>query len=303
MPSSIGGVYALDKESGQSSNACLSELRRRGGTRRVGHTGTLDPLASGVLLVGIGRATRLIRYLGRLDKSYRVVIELGVETDSYDITGEVVARRDAREVTQVALQSALEQFRGSIVQIPPRFSAIKVAGTRSYARARSGESFELEARQVEISRLCLLEFRPGHAGESAFVELEIDCSAGTYVRSIAHDLGEALGVGGTVQSLRRTVVGPVDLASAQSLASFDWDRRIPLATLLPDVEWRECWDEASLGRIGVGASLPGGDESEGSLVGLVERNELGDCYDRLLALYRRVGDVLRAEVVFRSSGE
>jgi tRNA pseudouridine55 synthase len=193
------GFLVLDKPAGLSSHGCVARVRRAYGLKRVGHGGTLDPAVTGVLPIALGPATRLLPYLSG-DKTYRGVVQLGVRTDSDDLEGEVLERQQPPQLTSTDLEAALEPFRGLIQQRPPAISAVHVNGQRAYKLARAGESVELQARPVSVHRLELLHWDP----ELGRLELEVACSAGTYIRSLARDLGEALGCGGCLAQLQRT---------------------------------------------------------------------------------------------------
>lgn len=193
------GFLVLDKSAGLTSHDCVSRVRRAYGLRRVGHGGTLDPAVTGVLPIALGPATRLLPYLSGA-KSYRGVIQLGVRTASDDLEGAVLATQPVPALERAALERALLPFRGDILQRPPRVSAVHVDGERAHVRARRGEVIELAERPVTIATLDLLGWDP----ETGRLELQIDCSAGTYIRSLARDLGESLGCGGALASLRRT---------------------------------------------------------------------------------------------------
>jgi tRNA pseudouridine55 synthase len=207
---SFSGLLVIDKPVGPTSHDVVGRLRRLVGLRRVGHAGTLDPLASGVLLVCIGRATRLIEYLVGLDKVYETTIRLGQATTTYDAEGEITAEKPV-SLTVTAIEAALDRFRGRISQRVPPFSAVKQDGQPLYKRARRGEEFELPQREVTIHALDLLNYDP------PLLALRIVSSSGVYIRSLAHDLGEALGCGGHVSALRRTAVGRFTLAGAVAL--------------------------------------------------------------------------------------
>ncbi|MFM7652134.1 MAG: tRNA pseudouridine(55) synthase TruB [Vulcanococcus sp.] len=193
------GFLVLDKPAGLSSHACVSQVRRAYGLKRVGHGGTLDPAVTGVLPIALGPATRLLPYLSG-DKAYRGVIQLGLTTSSDDLEGEPLQRHPIPELSRTELETALVPFRGEILQRPPQVSAVHVNGERAYARVRRGEQLELAARPVTIHSLDLLGWDPA----TGRLELTVRCSAGTYIRSLARDLGEALGCGGCLASLRRT---------------------------------------------------------------------------------------------------
>ncbi|MFZ9850478.1 MAG: tRNA pseudouridine(55) synthase TruB [Vulcanococcus sp.] len=193
------GFLVLDKPAGLSSHACVAQVRRAYGLKRVGHGGTLDPAVTGVLPIALGPATRLLPYLSG-DKAYRGVIQLGLTTTSDDLEGEPLQRHPVPDLGSTELDAALAPFRGAILQRPPQVSAVHVNGERAYARVRRGEQLELAARPVTIHALELLTWEPA----SGRLELAVRCSAGTYIRSLARDLGEALGCGGCLASLRRT---------------------------------------------------------------------------------------------------
>lgn len=208
------GVLVVDKPSGMTSHDVVDAVREAAGQRRVGHTGTLDPDATGVLVLCLGRATRLTRFLQAGVKTYRAEAVLGVATTTQDAAGEVVAENSAAEVTREELERALEGFTGGIQQVPPMVSAVRVGGERLHERARRGEEIEREARQVTVYELELTSFT---AGERARAELEVTCSSGTYVRTLVHDLGRALSCGAHVVGLRRTRNGAFTEADAHPL--------------------------------------------------------------------------------------
>jgi tRNA pseudouridine55 synthase len=222
------GFLVLDKPAGLTSHNCVAKVRRRYGLRRVGHGGTLDPAVTGVLPVALGPATRLLPYLPGT-KAYRGEVQLGLRTSSDDLSGEILEQHPLPPLTRSDLEQALEPFRGSILQCPPQVSAVHVAGVRAYVRVRRGEQLELTPRPVTIERLELLAWDPA----SGRLELEIHCSAGTYIRSLARDLGTALGCGGTLAWLRRTRALGFDLESCISLERLEID---PLPALLDPLE-------------------------------------------------------------------
>lgn len=194
------GFLVLDKPAGLSSHGCVARVRRAYGLKRVGHGGTLDPAVTGVLPLALGAATRLLPYLEG-PKLYRGVIQLGLCTSSDDLEGEVLQRQQIpAELDRSRIEQALTGFRGSIEQVPPQVSAVHVDGQRAYQRVRRGETVELAARTVQIERLTLLDWDAANGR----LKLEVSCSAGTYIRALARDLGAALGVGGALASLRRT---------------------------------------------------------------------------------------------------
>ncbi len=214
----IAGFVIVDKPSGWTSHDVVARMRRLAGTKKVGHAGTLDPMATGVLVVGIGQATRLLSFVTAADKAYDATIRLGVATMTDDAEGEVTARVDASGVTADAIASAVAALTGEIMQVPSSVSAIKVDGKRSYARVRAGEDVRLEARPVTVSSFTVGEVRRGVEG-AAFVDLDVSVtvSSGTYVRALARDLGSALGVGGHLTALRRTRVAGFTVSDATPL--------------------------------------------------------------------------------------
>jgi tRNA pseudouridine55 synthase len=223
-----GGILLLDKPQGPTSHDLVARTRRALGTRKVGHAGTLDPMATGLLLLGVDSSTRLLTYLVGLDKEYTATIRLGRSTTTDDAEGEVLADADASGVTDAALTTAIGALTGEIAQVPSTFSAIKVDGRRAYDRARAGEAVELQPRTVTVSEFEVLAVRR----DAALIDLDVRVavSSGTYVRALARDLGAALGVGGHLTALRRTRIGPFAIADA---ADPDGDLR---AALLPPAE-------------------------------------------------------------------
>jgi len=209
------GILLVDKPQGVTSHDVVARARRLLGTRKVGHAGTLDPMATGLLLLGVDSATRLLTYLVGLDKEYTATIRLGVATDTDDAEGEVTARAAASGVTDAAIASGVAALTGRIEQVPSTFSAIKVDGRRAYDRARAGEEVVLAARPVTIHAFDVLDTR--RAGETVDLDVRVVCSSGTYIRSLARDLGAGLGVGGHLTALRRTRVGPFAVADAVEL--------------------------------------------------------------------------------------
>ncbi len=207
----------VDKPAGWTSHQVVGRLRRVLGTRKVGHAGTLDPMATGVLLVGINRATRLLGHLMLTRKSYAATIRLGESTVTDDADGDLVFSLSAGHLSDQTIRDTAATFVGEIDQVPSAVSAVKINGVRAYAKVRAGEDVELPARRVTVSRYDLLELRrveqPGRVAVD--VEVEVDCSSGTYIRALARDLGSTLGVGGHLTRLRRTRVGPFGLDQAE----------------------------------------------------------------------------------------
>ena len=218
------GFLVIDKEGGMTSHDVVAKMRKILGTKRVGHAGTLDPMATGVLVLGTGNATKLLQYIVDGAKRYEATIQLGTTTVSDDREGEIIMTKDSLHITDEAIHSGLAKYVGKIQQRPSSVSAIKVDGKRAHERVRDGEVVELPAREVEITSISVLEIR-----RSTFVEIDIvvECGAGTYIRAIARDLGEALEVGGHLTSLRRTLVSPFDISVATKLGDFTPDRVIP----------------------------------------------------------------------------
>ena len=206
--SAESGVVVVDKPAGVTSHHVVGRLRRLLGTRRIGHAGTLDPMATGVLILGVNRATRLLGHLALHDKCYLATVRLGQATTTDDASG----------ITPSDLEPAFAALRGRIQQVPSAISAIKVNGKRAYDLARRGVEVELKAREVEVTRLDALAFRPGEGVLD--VEIDVECSSGTYVRAIARDMGKILGVGGHLTALRRTRIGDYDLSVAVELGDF-----------------------------------------------------------------------------------
>lgn len=220
----VHGWIVLDKPLGMTSTHAVAVVRRLLNAKKAGHAGTLDPLASGLLPLAFGEATKTVPYVVDGEKAYRFTVTFGIETDTDDSEGRIVSQSEARPTEQQIL-AALPKFTGAITQVPPRYSAIKIDGERAYDLARGGETVELQPRIVEIHTLTLLSFD----GQS--VVLEAECGKGTYVRAIARDLGRALGCFGYVTALRRTRVGPFTEADAVTLASLEADVFAPAAAL------------------------------------------------------------------------
>lgn len=214
----VDGILLVDKARGPTSHDVVDEVRRALKAERAGHAGTLDPMASGLLVILLGRATRLALYLEAHDKEYVFTVRLGLATDTDDAAGRTIEERDASGVNREAVESASARFRGRIRQRPPAYSAVKVEGERAYRKARRGEAVEIPEREVEVHELELVSFDPPEA------TLRLRCSKGTYVRSIARDLGAALGCGGCVTSLRRTASGPHRVEQAIELAGTSDER-------------------------------------------------------------------------------
>ena len=211
------GFLVVDKEPGMTSHDVVAIARRALNTRKVGHAGTLDPMATGVLVLGFNNGTRLLQYITDGDKSYRATIVLGASTITDDFEGEVIATADASAISDEQIHAQLNTMRGTFMQRPSSVSAVKVAGERAYDRVRAGEVVILDSREVTISQLDVLAIR--HIGTKLEIDIEVTCSAGTYIRSIARDCGDGLKVGGHLSALRRTRVAGFGLDKAVSLAA------------------------------------------------------------------------------------
>ncbi len=216
------GFFNIDKPAGMTSHDVVAKIRRGLKLKKVGHAGTLDPMATGVLIVCVGGATRLSEYVMHGTKCYRARVHLGITTDSYDAEGEILQERDASVVQREDVEHALQGFLGDIQQIPPMYSAIKQGGRKLYDLARAGQTVEREARSVHIDSLQIGDWSPPE------FTLDVTCSAGTYIRSLAYDVGEALGVGAHLSGLIRTGSG-----------AFRLDHAIALDTLLSSRDWQQ----------------------------------------------------------------
>jgi tRNA pseudouridine55 synthase len=286
------GIVVVDKPAGLTSHTVVARIRRLAGTRKVGHAGTLDPMATGVLVVGLNRATRLLGHLQLADKSYDATIRLGATTTTDDAEGEIMSTAPVDGITAEAISAAVEGFRGEISQIPSKVSAIKVDGRRAYERVRAGEEVALKARAVTVSRYDVLDVRPDADGIS--VDISVDCSSGTYIRALARDLGAELGVGGHLTALRRTRVGSFDLTTAHTLESlaesFDW---LPIADVAAGTFPRYDADDAQATAIRTGRPLPGLELPVGQTAMFAPDGTF-------LALYEPHGPVAKPTAVFVS---
>ena len=222
------GLVVVDKPGGITSHGVVSRVRRLVGTRKVGHAGTLDPMATGVLVLGVDRATRLLGHLMLTDKAYDATVRLGAATTTDDAEGEVTATAATGHLDEATVRAALAAYVGDLQQVPTAVSAIKVDGRRAYARVRDGEDVQLAARPVTVHSLDVHEVRT--AGEHLDVDISVRCSSGTYIRAIARDAGADLGVGGHLTALRRTAVGPYGLDVARTLEQLEADPAVlPIA--------------------------------------------------------------------------
>ena len=219
------GILNLDKPKGSTSFRVVALVRKLSAVKKVGHAGTLDPLATGVLLVCLGQAARISEYLMELPKTYRGIVRLGIATDTYDAIGAPVFQGDVGSVDEHSLKAALEALERQREQVPPKYSAVKVGGTPAYRMARAGQPITLRPRAANIERIDLLSF------QTPLVEIDVRCGKGTYIRTLADDLGRLLGCGAYLQDLRRTAVGPFDVGDAVSIER--------LETAFADGTWQD----------------------------------------------------------------
>jgi tRNA pseudouridine55 synthase len=276
----MNGLVIVDKPAGWTSHDVVGKLRRLAGTRRVGHAGTLDPMATGVLVIGVDKATRLLGHLALTEKTYDAVIRLGQATNTDDAEGEVIATTSAADVTEDALRAAVAALTGPIEQVPPQVSAIKVDGRRAYKRVRDGEEVALKPRVVTVYDFALGELRG--SGDLLDVTVTVTCSSGTYIRGLARDLGARLGVGGHLTYLRRTRVGPYDLRQARTIEQLTEELTVlPLAEAVAaafprlDVsedDARKIAHGGRLGATGLGPGPIGVFGPDGTLLALMEEH-------------------------------
>lgn len=295
VPPSRSGILFVDKPAGITSHDVVSRVRKLANTRKVGHAGTLDPMATGLLTLGINSSTRLLTFLVGLDKEYLATIRLGQSTDTDDAEGRAISTADPATlaaVTEARIRAAIAPLTGRISQVPSSVSAIRVDGRHAYELARAGETVVLKPRAVTVSAFDLLAVHPRTDADQAYpdqtdpgpayldLDVRVECSSGTYIRALARDLGESLGVGGHLTVLRRSRVGPFSVADAATLQSLDADRDLlapatVAARLFPTLELD---DDQVLG-LSQGKRLPGFDTdggpiaalgSDGRLVSLVE---------------------------------
>lgn len=307
----VHGVVVVDKPGGMTSHDVVHRARKLFRTKRVGHTGTLDPDATGVLVLCLGNATRVAEYLSASQKNYIAEVRFGIETDTQDASGQVTAERDASHLTEAQIRELLPRFRGSIRQVPPMVSALHHQGRRLYELAREGITVERAARPVEIARLELLEFQPG---PHPVATIEVTCSTGTYIRALAADIGAEAGTGAMMRSLRRTWVGEpgnaFTLAQAETLEALE--KRAENGTLpeavLPLSVALAGWPQATVteeqeARLRSGQAIPMGELRAGNLLEasgveankpVAARNESGE----VIAIARVTAGRLQPEKVF-----
>lgn len=272
------GLVIVDKPAGWTSHDVVGRMRRLAKTRKVGHAGTLDPMATGVLVLGIGKATRLLGHLALTRKGYDATIRLGEATNTDDAEGETIATASAEAVTEEALRAGVAELTGTIQQVPPQVSAIKVNGERAYKMARKGEDVELAARPVTVDEFAVLDVR--RHGGLIDVDASVSCSSGTYIRALARDLGASLGCGGHLTALRRTRVGPYDLPMARTLDQLGEKLEIlpmaeAVASVFPrrdvsDDDARKVAHGGRLPAVGLGPGPVGVFAPDGTLLALVE---------------------------------
>ncbi len=291
------GVVNIDKQAGMTSHDVVLQVRRILGEKRIGHTGTLDPLATGVLVLCIGKATRIAQYLEAGEKEYDAVMKLGVVTDTLDADGRIIETRTCPAPEREAVVTMMQRFVGTIMQQPPAFSAVKIAGVPSYKRAREGKAEPNKPRLVTIHALELTDY------EYPFMSIRVKCSKGVYIRSLCADLGDALGPGAHVVNLKRTRSGKFTISDAVTLEDLADKANAgelgqTIATIddaladIPPIPLAEV--EASKVSHGGKVTCPPQSGSVGK-IGLVR---LHDPFGRLLALARLEGDILRPELVF-----
>ncbi|WP_182380337.1 tRNA pseudouridine(55) synthase TruB [Nocardioides sp. WS12] len=282
------GLVVVDKPAGMTSHDVVARVRRLAGTRKVGHAGTLDPMATGVLVLGVERATRLLGHLMLTEKGYDATVRLGVSTTTDDAEGEVIATSRAALLESGPVGAAFGTQVGEIMQVPTAVSAIKVDGKRAYARVRAGEEVELKARPVTIHSLDVLGQRV--EGDWLDVDITVRCSSGTYIRAIARDVGAALGVGGHLTALRRTAVGPYGLEVASTLDELTESfSQLPIADAARAAFPALDLDEEQAQSVRFGRPLP---------LGIDELTGVFAPDGEFLALYRPEGDTARPEAVF-----
>jgi tRNA pseudouridine55 synthase len=282
----VNGLVVVDKPAGMTSHDVVARVRRLAGTRKVGHAGTLDPMATGVLVLGVSRATRLLGHLLVTDKAYDATVRLGESTTTDDAEGETLARASTETVTEADVRAALAAMVGEVDQVPSAVSAIKVDGKRAYARVRSGEQVELAARRVRIDSIDV------HAVRGDDVDISVSCSSGTYIRAIARDLGEALGVGGHLVALRRTAVGPYRVEDAHTLEELADDFTVlPIADAARAAFPSLVLDDDQATDVRFGRKLTLQLPAEGPVALLTGDGEF-------LALYEQSGEQARAVAVF-----
>lgn len=285
----VSGLVVVDKPGGMTSHGVVGRVRRLAGTRKVGHAGTLDPMATGVLLVGVNRATRLLGHLMLTEKAYDATVRLGAGSTTDDAEGELGEPRSTDLLTEDDVRSAAGRLVGTIEQVPSSVSAVKIDGERAYKRVRAGEDVQIPARTVTVHELLVTGVR--REGAWLDVDISVRCSSGTYVRALARDLGGSLGVGGHLTALRRTAVGPFTLEDARTLDGLAGDFTVLDLTTVA----RRCFptfalDEDQTRDVRFGRRLAVDLGAEGAVAVLADTGEF-------LALYEQRGDVAAAVAV------
>lgn len=286
------GIVVVDKPAGMTSHDVVARCRRIFSTRRVGHAGTLDPMATGVLVLGVDRATKILGLLTGASKAYAATIRLGQTTSTEDAEGELLQCVSAQHVTDEAITAAVGGLRGAISQVPSAVSAIKVDGRRAYQLVREGHAVQLEARPVRIDRFEVLAVRRRSEGVID-LDVEVDCSSGTYIRALARDLGSALGVGGHLTSLRRTRVGGFELDQARSLEDL---AELPRLSRTLDETCLMMFPRRDLTAAEVAATGNGRPLSSAGIHGVYAAS---DADGRVIALLRDEGSRTKSVVVLR----
>jgi tRNA pseudouridine55 synthase len=296
------GIIVVDKPPGVTSHQVVAQIRKLAGIRKVGHAGTLDPMATGILVIGLNRATRLLGYLQTADKAYEATVRLGASTSTDDAEGEVMSTADVSGLTAEDIETAVAKFRGEFPQVPSKVSAIKVEGRRAYERVRAGEEVALKARLVTVSRFEITDVRPaaseptGHGGivclDCVDVDVTVECSSGTYVRALARDIGTELGVGGHLTMLRRTRVGSFGMDRACTLEDLAGEfRHTPIAEVAAATFARYDTTPAQAEAVRTGRPLSGLAVGEGLIAMFAPDGTF-------LALYERHGPVHKPAAVF-----
>jgi len=306
---SVDGLLLVDKPQGWTSHDVVARCRRLLDTRKVGHAGTLDPMATGLLVLAAGKATRLLTYVTGHDKSYDATIRLGETTVSDDADGDITASADASVVTDADIHAGIAALVGDILQRPSTVSAIKVDGHRAYARVRAGEEVVLQARPVTVTRFDVHAIR--RVGAVIDVDVSVDVSSGTYVRALARDLGEALGVGGHLTALRRTRVGALSVAAAHNIEALAAQVEAGTSVHLTDLDAAATAilpalhiSEPEARTIGFGKVLPGRGTELARPASRDDHTADAVAVDRsgtAIAVVRRAGDDVRPVIVFRPS--
>ncbi|NQX27941.1 tRNA pseudouridine(55) synthase TruB [Microbacteriaceae bacterium VKM Ac-2854] len=288
------GILLLDKPGGITSHDLVARTRRRAGTRKVGHAGTLDPMATGLMILGVGSSTRLLTFVVGLGKTYEATIRLGESTVTDDKEGESTGRADVARVAEITaeqIDAGIAALTGDILQVPSSVSAIKIDGKRSYARVRSGEEVEIPARPVTVSEFTVLDRRIGDG--LIDLDVRVTCSSGTYIRALARDLGAGLGIGGHLTALRRTRIGPFSVAEAGDIDQIE----VAEVILAPTRVARALFDAVELGAdeavdLANGKRVPAPDAPRGVTLAAIGPGE------RLVGLAERRGDTLKTVVNF-----